>query len=158
MSIEPLSIEVACAPEQIQAVRQLFLEYGKARNFDTALGDFSAELAGLPGKYAQPEGCLLLATYKGEATGCIAYRKIEEGICEIKRMYVSPLFRGNGIGKKLVEKLIGMAAQANYRFIRLDSHPSMHTAQAIYQSFGFQPIDRYNDNPIPGIRFFELEL
>lgn len=158
MPIINLSIKVAATPAEIEAVRQLFLEYGKARNFDAALGDFHAELAGLPGKYAQPNGCLLLATFDGQAVGCIAYRKIGDDVCEIKRMYVSPTFRGNGISKKLIHTLIKQARQANYRLMRLDSHPSMHTAQAIYKSFGFQAIDRYNDNPIPGILFFELEI
>lgn len=153
-----LVITVANTPAQISAIRQLLFEYGQARKFDAALGDYATELAKLPGKYIPPDGCLLLATYHDQPAGCIAYRKIDEGICEIKRMYVSPPFRGKSIGKKLINQLIEQARLANYRLIRLDSHPNMYIAQTMYQSFGFKAIDRYNDNPTPGIRFFELEL
>ena len=151
-------INIATTPAQIQAVRELLLEYGRLRNFDAALGNYSTELQWLPGKYGQPFGCLLLATYEGHPAGCIAYQRLSSEICEMKRMFVHPNFRKKGISKQLVSKLLDEARQTGYQFMRLDSHPSMQVAQAIYQSFGFYPTDRYNDNPTPGIRFFEVAL
>ena len=153
-----LVIEVAQSPLQIQGVRQLLEEYGELRKHDAALGDYTLELAKLPGKHAPPEGSLILATWNGEAAGCVAFRKIGEGICEMKRMYVSPNFRGKDIGKALVRKIIEEAKSRPYEIMRLDTHPWMEAAQKLYQSFGFKEVEAYHYNPTPGIRFFELLL
>lgn len=149
-----LVIKPVKSEEQIEAVRQLLWTYGNSRNFDSALGDYDTELAELPGKYNPPEGLLLLASVEGKPAGCIAYRKIGTDICEMKRMYVSPEHRGKGIGKKLAETLIDRAKVAGYTKMNLDTHPTMHTALSLYQALGFKEIERYNDNPIPGVRFF----
>lgn len=151
-------IRPAKSPAEINDVRKLFHTYGASRNFDKALKDFPAELAGLPGKYAEPKGYLLLATIDQQPAGCIAYQALSPTICEMKRLYVLPEFRGHGLGKQLIEALIQAALIHKYQYMRLDTHPSMRTAQALYQSFGFSEIERYNDNPIPGIRFFEKKL
>lgn len=151
-------IRPARSGADISDVRKLFHTYGASRNFDMALKDFPAELAGLPGKYAEPKGYLLLATVDQQAAGCIAYQALSPTICEMKRLYVLPDFRGHGLGKQLIETLIQAARDHQYQYMRLDTHPSMLTAQALYQSFGFREIERYNDNPILGIRFFEKEL
>ena len=153
-----LIIEVATSSKQIEAVRKLLYTYGASRDFDKALGDYETELASLPGKYGPPEGYLLLASLNGEAAGCIAYRKIGEGICEMKRMYVSDAFRGQGIGRQLVKVLLEAAKAMGYHTMKLDTHPTMISAHNLYQSLGFVEIERYNDNPIPGVRFFGLTL
>ena len=149
-----LVIEPVKSEEQIEAVRQLLWTYGHSRNFDSALGDYDTELAELPGKYNPPEGFLLLASFDNIPAGCIAYRKIGPGICEMKRMYVSPEHRGKGIGKQLANALIDQAKIAGYSTMKLDTHPTMHKAHSLYQSLGFEEIERYNDNPISGVRFF----
>jgi len=117
-----------------------------------------AELAGLPGAYAPPEGRLLLAFFGGEPAGCIALRKIGEEICEMKRLWVRPAFRGTGLGRQLAESLMAEARAAGYRRVRLDTLPSMKAAQALYLSLGFADIPPYNDHPIEGTRFMEAFL
>lgn len=154
----PIKIEFAVSEEQLEQVRQLLLEYAEWRNFDIALGDFDEEIEQLPGKYAPPTGILLLATYNGKSAGCVALQQIGEGIGEMKRMYVSPTFRGEKMGQQLIHVLINKAQQMGYQKMRLDTHPMMTHAQALYQSIGFREIERYNNNPIEGIRFFELDL
>ena len=144
--------------EELEAIRQLFISYGKWRNHDAALGYFQKEVDGLPGKYGPPEGALFLAEEDGQPAGMIAYQKIEEGICEMKRMYVLDEFRNKGIGRKLVEALIAAAKKEGYERMRLDTHPRMKAAHALYAQMGFYEIERYNQNPTPGIRFFEQML
>ncbi len=136
----------------------LLREYGHLRNRDAALGDFDKELEGLPGKYGPPGGALFIAYVDNKAAGCVAFRKIGEGICEMKRLYVKDKFRGQRIGQKLVGKIIKEARRMNYRFMQLDTHPWMQQAQALYQQFGFQEIEAYHYNPTEGIRYFELKL
>lgn len=153
-----IHLRPAIDTSDLQAVRDLLYEYGEIRNFDAALGDYMGELAGLPGPYTSPTGCLLLATWQEKPAGCVAFRELDESYCEMKRMFVRPIFRGKGIGKALLAGILKAARQAGYAYMRLDTHPSMNTAQALYQSFGFAEIDRYNENPTPGIRFFERKL
>jgi len=140
---------------QIQQIQFLFQEYAAARNFDAALKDFDRELANLPGKYIAPKGALLLALWDDAAVGCIAFQPLSDTICEMKRMYVKPEFRGKDIGKALIENLLTIAKKRQYDIMRLDTHPTMLAAHQLYAQFGFQEIERYNDNPIEGIRFFE---
>lgn len=128
------------------------------RNHDPALGDFEKELGGLPGKYAQPDGALLLAIYKNQPAGCVAFRKFDEGICEMKRMFVKPEFSGLGIGNQLVSEIIFTAKKSGFQKMYLDTHPWMKPAQHLYKKFGFKEIPAYHFNPTKGIRFFELKL
>lgn len=156
--ITVIRIEEAFTAAQIQSVRDLLLAYGQSRNFDAAMGNFQHEMKYLPGKYAAPQGALLIAYFKNEAAGCIALQKIGEGICEMKRLYVSPELRGEGIGKQLILEIIKKAKQLAYHTMRLDTHPIMVKAQELYQALGFYETERYNDNPTEGIRFFEIKL
>jgi ribosomal protein S18 acetylase RimI-like enzyme len=153
-----ISILPATSLHDLQAVRDLLLAYAQSRGFDAALGDFQTELSQLPGKYAPPGGCLLLAKSDGIACGCIAFQALAAGICEMKRLYVKPDQRGRGIARALCAELIRQAEAAAYQIMRLDTHPSMLAAQGLYQQLGFVEISRYNANPTPGIRFFEKQL
>lgn len=145
-------------PERLQQVRALLYQYGEERQFDAALGNFTAELNNLPGAYAPPAGTLLLATLEQQPAGCIAFRSLSSHICEMKRLYVTPDFRGRGIARRLIQALLPAARKTGYKRMRLDSHPHMLAAQHLYKEFGFRQIEAYNDNPTPGILFFEKRL
>ena len=139
-------------------VRTLLWEYARLRNFDPALGNYEQEFATLPGVYGPPKGRLILALWGDQPVGCVAFKALDDQYCEMKRLYVSPDFRGKQIGKAMVAHLLKEARTMGYLSMRLDSHPWMSSAQRIYQHFGFQPIAAYNRNPTPGILFFEKEL
>jgi ribosomal protein S18 acetylase RimI-like enzyme len=143
---------------QIDEAKKLFLEYAKSLDFELCFQDFDKELAELPGSYAPPDGRLYIAKYYNKTAGCIALRKFKDGVCEMKRLYVRPQFRGHNIGKKLVELLIEEARKIGYMKMVLDTVPSMQTAQKLYKSFGFHEIKPYRINPIKGAVFMELVL
>ena len=144
--------------EDIDAVKQLFIEYADSLEFDLCFQNFEEELANLPGDYTPPEGCLLLAEYQGKVAGCVALRKLSDDVCEGKRLYVRPQFRGLKIGRKLVEAIITEAGKRGYSSIRGDTVPSMQIAQALYASLGFKQIEPYCYNPIEGAIYIELKL
>jgi putative acetyltransferase len=148
----------ASSPAEVAIARTLFEEYQKGLGISLCFQNFDAELAGLPGAYAAPEGRLLLAFADAEPAGCVALRKLEDGICEMKRLWVRPAFRGTRLGRRLAEAVLAEARAAGYRAIRLDTLPSMREAQALYVSLGFVDIPPYNDHPIEGTRFMELAL
>jgi ribosomal protein S18 acetylase RimI-like enzyme len=153
-----LALRTAASPADVETARALFAEYQKAIGISLCFQNFDAELAGLPGAYAEPEGRLLLAFAGDEPAGCVALRKLEHGICEIKRRWVRPAFRGTRLGRRLVEAVLSEARAAGYRAVRLDTLPTMREAQALYASLGFVDIAPYNDHPIEGTRFMELAL
>jgi putative acetyltransferase len=140
-------------------VRELFLEYANSLGFSLCFQSFDQELAGLPGDYAPPDGRLLLASFAGEIAGCVALHKLEPGICEMKRLYLRPKFRGRGLGRVLVERVLAEARSIGYRRMRLDTvEPVMKDAVAMYRRFGFREIAPYRENPIAGAMYMELEL
>jgi ribosomal protein S18 acetylase RimI-like enzyme len=142
----------------LEEIALLFQEYAASLGFPLDFQDFDRELDSLPGAYAPPRGLLLLARCDGEPAGCVALRPLETGAAEVKRLYVRDRCRGRGIGRLLATELIAAARRLGYSKLRLDTVPSMATAQALYRSLGFREIDAYTVNPIPGARFFELEL
>ncbi len=144
--------------KDIKIVRALFEEYADSLGIDLGFQNFEEELANLPGCYARPEGCILLAKYNEEIAGCVALRKLSDSICEGKRLYVKPQFRGLGIGRKLVESVIEEARKMGFSRMRGDTLASMKAAQALYASLGFKQIEPYCYNPIEGAIFIELEL
>ncbi len=139
-------------------VRGLFVEYSQSIGVDLFFQGLAQELASLPGDYAQPTGRLLLAYQDDRAIGCGALRPIENGVCEMKRLYVRPEIRGAGAGSALMQSLMRSAKEIGYRKLRLDTLPLMATAIAIYRSHGFKEIPPYRENPVPGALFFELDL
>jgi ribosomal protein S18 acetylase RimI-like enzyme len=141
-------------PEQYREVRQLLESYAASRNFDAALSNLFKEIEDLADYYP----LILLAYQERKPVGCVAIQELDAETCEMKRLFVLPEFRRLGIGAQLIASLIQGAKKRGYQRMRLDTHPNMLRAQELYRSFGFSEIDRYNQNPIPGIRFFELRL
>jgi GNAT superfamily N-acetyltransferase len=153
------TIRRVSSADEMDAVRLLFREYADSLGFDLCFQDFEQELAGLPGEYAPPSGCLLLATAGDEPAGCVALKKLAEDVCEMKRLYVRGRHRGTGLGRTLAEHILREAAHLGYQAIRLDTVPSvMGNAVALYRSLGFREIPAYCFNPVPGAVFLELQL
>ncbi len=153
-----LKIFPAETNEDIELARDLFEEYADSLGIDLGFQNFEEELANLPGCYARPDGCILLARYNEEIAGCVALRKLSDGICEGKRLYVRQRFRGLKIGRKLVEAIVAEARKIGYTRMRGDTLASMTAAQALYASIGFKQIKPYYYNPIEGTVFMEIEL
>jgi putative acetyltransferase len=150
---------VICPAEDMDLVRELFREYETWLGISLSFQGFEEELAGLPGQYAPPEGALLIAWAGQEAAGCVALRALEPGICEMKRLYLRQAFRGTGLGRQLVEAMIGEARGRGYAAMRLDTLPERTAAAvALYRTLGFVAIPPYNDNPLPGVLHMELAL
>ncbi|MFZ0798581.1 MAG: GNAT family N-acetyltransferase [Terriglobales bacterium] len=149
----------ATLPEHIEQARALFLEYGSSLGFSLCFQSFDEEVKNLPGAYGRPNGILLLARYADHAAGCIALRKLEAGICEMKRLYVRPGYRGRGLGRMLVERLIAEARAIGYERMRLDTIESaMMDAVALYRRMGFREIAAYSSIPIESALWMELLL
>ena len=155
-----VTIAEARWPADTGAVAALLREYAgyaAGLGYDLGFQGFAAELAGLPGQYALPRGLMLLAWSGEDAAGCAAYRPYAEGICEMKRLYVRPPWRGHGIGQRLCRELIREARACGYRAMRLDTGEAMHSARNLYVALGFTPIPSYYETPYPTL-CFELSL
>ena len=136
------------------AVRALFREYGDSLGVDLSFQDFETELVELPWEYA----AILVGRVDGEAAGCVAVRPLEDGACEMKRLYVRPHARGSGLGRALAEAAVARARELGFARMRLDTLPTMGAARELYRSLGFEEIEPYRFNPIEGTRFMELAL
>jgi putative acetyltransferase len=154
-----LKIFPAESESHIARTRELFLEYAQSLGFSLCFQSFDTELATLPGHYAPPDGRLLLAECDGQLAGCVALHKLEDGICEMKRLYLRPQFRGKGLGRMLVDSIITEARQIGYSRMRLDTvEPVMKDAVGLYRKIGFREIAPYCTNPIAGALYMELLL
>ncbi len=146
-------------PELIDIARGIFREYESWLGLDLCFQGFEAELASLPGKYAEPDGRLVLAFAGDQLAGCVALRKLDDGAAEMKRLYVKDGFRGMKIGVKLIEDVIASARGLGHGKLRLDTYPpKMGRAVDLYRSFGFREIPPYYDNPHGDTLFMELDL
>jgi putative acetyltransferase len=148
----------AHSPILIDEARRLFEEYAADIRVDLCFQDFQEELAALPGKYAPPGGALLLAQDRDQFAGCVAVRKLEHEVCEMKRLFVRPTFRSHGLGRMLAVQAINEARQLHYRAMRLDTLSWMQPAIALYEQLGFRRIQPYCYNPQPDAVFMELTL
>jgi putative acetyltransferase len=147
------------SPPHVAQARELFQEYAQSLGVSLCFQNFEQELAGLPGHYAPPDGRLLLAEYDGQLAGCVALHKWESGVCEMKRLYLRPSFRGKGLGRAIAEKIIAEARGIGYQRMRLDTiEPLMKDAVEMYRKLGFREIAPYRPNPIAGAMYMELQL
>jgi putative acetyltransferase len=153
-----LVISEARWPTDRDAVESVFREYVGSLAEDISFQNVNDELAGLPGKYARPTGVVLIARDGDNAAGAIAYRMVEPGVCEMKRLYVRPAYRGRGLARDLANELIEDARARGYRTMLLDTLGSMQAARALYRDLGFAPVEPYYDNPLPGVMYMALDL
>ena len=138
--------------------RELFEEYARAIDVDLCFQNFAAELDRLTVMYAPPAGALLLARAGSEVAGCVGLRKLRDDICEMKRLYVRPPFRGKHLGRRMAEEIARRAGELGYRTLVLDTLGTMAAAQALYESMGFTPATSYYVNPLPNVKYFSLDL
>ena len=133
-------VRIAAGPDDIIAVRSLFIEYAQALDYDTCFDDFDQEMSGLPGEYGPPTGSLLIAYHGGEPIGAVGLRSITPEIAEIKRLYVQSRARGWGLGRRLMDQALSEAVRLGYEKLILETLPSMTEAHALYANLGFTPI------------------
>ncbi len=145
-------------PADAETVRTLFREYAAELGVDLCFQGFAEELATLPGRYAPPGGRLLLAWRGDEAAGCVALRPLAAGACEMKRLYVRPAARGEGLGRALAQGICAQARAAGHARMYLDTLETLAAARALYRSLGFVAVPAYNDNRLPGVEFLALAL
>jgi GNAT superfamily N-acetyltransferase len=156
----PFDVQVVLAETEgeMETTRMLFLEYAGTLPIDLSYQGFHDEVSQLPGEYARPRGCLLLARVGNDVAGCVAVRPLTMEACEMKRLYVKPMFRGKGVGKVLVERSIAEARGCGYRRMMLDTLPEMIPAITLYKSLGFLPCEPYYTTPIKETVFLSLAL
>ncbi|MGD9098741.1 MAG: GNAT family N-acetyltransferase [Desulfobacterales bacterium] len=153
-----MEIKRAQTDNEMAEVRRLFRAYESALGVDLTFQGFDQELASLPGKYAPPTGDLLVGRVQGRILGCVAVRRLEGDICEMKRLYVRPEGRGAGLGRRLAQRIIVAARSLGYASMRLDTLDRLTGAMRLYESLGFRRIDPYYGNPLPGVVYWELDL
>ena len=138
--------------------RILFREYEKELGVDLCFQSFEEELSGLPGKYQLPDGALLLGMVNNRAAGCVAMRKLNSSVCEMKRLFVRPRYREQGLGRLLSEKIIRQAQHCGYQFMNLDTLARLKEALTLYSLLGFTKTDPYYHNPLDGVVYLRLDL
>jgi len=156
--LKKVKIVEAKSEEQVRAAKGLFLEYAASLDFDLSFQSFEEEMKGFPDQYSSPTGRLYLALEGNKAIGCVAVRRFEDGICEMKRLYVKPGFRGKKAGRLLAEAAIECAKGSRYKAMRLDTVSSMVSANNLYRTLGFKEIGPYRENPLQGAIYMELNL
>lgn len=154
-----MPIRRATFPHDLPIVTAIFREYVQSPTANLDFQDYEREFASLPGHYAEPGGCILLATTDAlGVAGCAALRPVDGQRCELKRVYVRPAARGLDLGRQLVQQMLEVARQAGYARMCLDVLPEFVAAQRLYASLGFVPAEPVSFNPVPGTKFLALEL
>jgi GNAT superfamily N-acetyltransferase len=150
----------ARSSDEIVTVMELFLEYATSLGVSLCFQVFDKELAELPGAYAPPAGRLFIARVDGKPAGCVGLRPLESSHdrCEMKRLYLRPICRGLGLGRRLAELIIAEARAIGYRKLVLDTLADMKAARVLYADLGFREIPAYYNNPLPGVLYAELDL
>jgi len=149
---------LAGSAEDLELARLLLREYAASLDVDLCFQGFEQELERLASDYGPPQGAFLFAEEGGVAVGCVAVRRHAEGVAELKRLYVRPTARGQGLGRQLAEAMIAEARRLGYQRMVLDTLPSMHAARALYGALGFRPTTAYRLNPVAGTVYLELVL
>lgn len=157
-----MSIELRVLNEgnttELEQVRQFFRNYAAGLGLDLSFQNFEKEMASLPGEYVAPQGCLFYAEADGQPAGCVGIRPVSGEICELKRLYVEPVFRNRGIGRALVLAAIRAARKIGYRRVLLDTLPTMRMAVRLYRELGFTEAPAYYSTPLEGTQFLALDL
>lgn len=158
----PIALFTPSGEAQLDHIRTLFNEYGQSIAVDLCFQNFAAELHTLPGEYNGPRGALLAVMVGDEVAGCCAMRPLDTvdyaNACELKRLYVRPAFRGQGLGRLLAEGILEAARLANYDCVLLDTLDDMESARALYEGLGFREIPPYYFNPIAGAHYLKADL
>ena len=153
-----MRIKRAQTKAEIQEVESLFREYESFLNVDLCFQNFEDELANLPGKYSPPRGDLLIGLDGKKIVGCVAVRKLDDDICEMKRLFVRQESRGTGLGRQLAKEIIVISQKLGYLLMRLDTLDKLTEAMHLYKTLGFKKIESYYENPLPGVVYWELKL
>jgi len=153
-----LRVLTAADTRELDQVRQFFRTYAAWLGVDLCFQNFDAEMANLPGAYAAPQGRLFLAAVDAEPAGCVGIRPLSEGICELKRLYVDPAYRSQGVGRALIMAAIRAAREIGYHKIMLDTLPNMRMAVKLYRELGFMAAPAYYSTPVEGTQFLALDL
>ena len=157
-----ISLQTPSTPQDLNAVRRIFLAYAQSLSVDLGFQDFEAELQSLPGDYAPPRGALLLARVDGQVAGCCALRPLDNvdyaNASEMKRLFVEPAFRRLGLGRLLAEAILDAARLADYSCVLLDTLSEMETARALYEDLGFAEVPPYYHNPHAGAHYLKVDL
>lgn len=152
----------ASTDSEVARARDLMLTYAHSLSVSLDFQGFDQEMSQLPGPYAAPDGALVIATVNGIDAGCCALRPIADvdysNACEMKRLFVLPAFRGFGLGRLLVERVMSVARAAGYAHMLLDTLDEMEAARALYRELGFEEVDAYYYNPLPGTRYLAASL
>jgi ribosomal protein S18 acetylase RimI-like enzyme len=156
--MDNLHIVEAATRDDYAVGRELFEEYARAIDVDLCFQNFAAELDRLTVMYAPPAGALLLAKAGTDVAGCVGLRKFRDDICEMKRLYVRPAFRGRQLGRRMAEEIARRAGELGYRTLVLDTLGTMEAAQRLYVSMGFTPATSYYVNPLPNVKYYSLNL
>lgn len=135
-----------------------YLDFYKDMGLDVSFDGFEDEFKSFPKKYFEPNGCILIAWSGNKSVGCIAVTKMEEGICELKRLFVREEYRKQGVGSRLISEIIIQAKKKGYLKMRLDTVERLEDAYKLYLKFNFKDIERFNNNPFKDVHFLELSL
>lgn len=153
-----MKIVIKPAYDEIDSVRVLFKEYTQMLGVNLDFQNYERELDELPGKYALPDGRLYIACAKEKAIGCIALRRIDAAVCEMKRLYVKPEFRGHKVGQLLADRIIEDAAKLEYAYMVLDTLTKLESAVNLYRKLGFYEIEPYYKNPLQNVIYMRKAL